>query len=255
VGTDPSSWTGCYVGGNVGYGRAQASDQYTVYESSPEIDTPVTNSYHNEGFIGGGQAGCQLQTGSFLWGLEGDWSSFRNSDSRAYNIITNYYDPSLYYTANGTYNLTSSMSSLWSVRARFGIIASDVYHLYVTAGIAGAEGSYSYSAVYTGKYTGGNCSQSYSYCAAASANVGMSAIGGVFGAGVEWKISPQFVVGAEYLHYLFTSSTALGSNQNYIGTPPLAANFLTGPGPGDHYEMGNVDVFRLRASYLFNWGH
>ena len=41
-------------------------------------------SFDNKGFAGGGQAGCQLQTGMFLWGLEGDWSSFSNSTQPEY---------------------------------------------------------------------------------------------------------------------------------------------------------------------------
>jgi hypothetical protein len=60
-----------------------SSSQY-----SPGLDfielggaTQLNHNFDNKGFAGGGQTGCQLQTGTFLWGLEGDWSSFGNSSS------------------------------------------------------------------------------------------------------------------------------------------------------------------------------
>jgi opacity protein-like surface antigen len=43
-------------------------------------------------------------------------------------------------------NQSLSYSSLWSVRGRFGIIASDVFHFYGTAGIGGAKANYTSSA-------------------------------------------------------------------------------------------------------------
>ena len=88
-----STWTGCYIGGHAGYGKEHSSDQYTMVEPGifgPDRDyndqpMPITNGYDNKGFVGGGQGGCQYQTGSFLWGIEGDWSSFNNSVTKGYD--------------------------------------------------------------------------------------------------------------------------------------------------------------------------
>jgi outer membrane immunogenic protein len=78
------TWTGCYIGGHAGYGVGTSSSQYTPgIDALLQIGSPQLNqNFDNKGFFGGGQAGCQLQTGTFLWGLEGDWSSFSNSSSR-----------------------------------------------------------------------------------------------------------------------------------------------------------------------------
>jgi opacity protein-like surface antigen len=134
-------------------------------------------SFDNKGFAGGGQAGCQLQTGMFLWGLEGDWSSFSNSTSRN---ISNSLSIEEEESLTGSVNQTVSYSSLWSVRGRFGGIFSDVYHLYVTAGIGGARANYASSASVSASDCGGPvCSFSN------ATNVSMNPTGLVFGAGAE----------------------------------------------------------------------
>jgi outer membrane immunogenic protein len=84
-----STWTGCYIGGHAGYGNTTSTSQYSAPETiGIEVGltgTQLNESFDNKGFAGGGQAGCQLQTGMFLWGLEGDWSSFSNSSSRNFS--------------------------------------------------------------------------------------------------------------------------------------------------------------------------
>jgi outer membrane immunogenic protein len=231
------TWTGCYLGGHAGYGITTSTSQY----SSPTLtqlaglgfQPQYQDSFNNKGFAGGGQGGCQLQTGAFLWGLEGDWSSFSNSASRnfqkAFSFETNN-DQSLSY------------SSLWSARGRVGGIFSDVYYLYVTAGIGGAKANYTSLATYSQP---GDPSGAISVSSANA--VGMSPTGIVFGAGAEWKLWPQFVIGVEYLHYALTSDAALPLKQGLYFGPAV------GPGAGDHVHTNGVDVARVRASYLFNW--
>jgi outer membrane immunogenic protein len=236
------TWTGCYIGGHAGYGVGTSSSQY-----DPGIDAllqigapPVDPNFDNKGFVGGGQTGCQLQTGTFLWGLEGDLSSFSNSFSRNFfNSVSGFLSPS----ASETLNQTVSYSSLWSVRGRFGGIFSDVYHLYVTAGIAGATANYTSSASFKDRCP---------FCASTATNVSLNPTGIVLGAGAEWKVWPSVVVGAEYLHYALLSDTALPITPGLLFGIPVSA--LVGPGPGDHVHTGGVDVIRIRASYLFNWG-
>jgi opacity protein-like surface antigen len=137
------TWTGCYVGGHAGHGTEQSNDQYTflpTYNQSAE--TPQIADYLNRGFAGGGQAGCQLQAGAFLWGIEGD--SHR----------------SVIKTPNTT----------------------------------------------------------------------------------------SLILPAEYLHYAVASNTPLPQNMTPI------TGILTGPGLGDHVHLGDADVVRVGASWLFNFG-
>jgi opacity protein-like surface antigen len=58
----------------------------------------------------------------------------------------------------------------------------------------------------------------------------------VFGAGAEWKIWPNFIVGAEYLHYAFNSSSAIPSNAGgFLDGAPTAA--FVGPSGSDHVSL------------------
>jgi outer membrane immunogenic protein len=69
------NWTGCYVGGNVGYGWAPK--QWT--------DGGIEFTSHTaDGVVGGGQLGCDYQTGPWVFGIQGmfDWSGMRG-DSRS----------------------------------------------------------------------------------------------------------------------------------------------------------------------------
>src|SRR5262245_23259193 len=63
------TWTGCYVGGNAGYGTAAATSYYAS-PVSPVIDpnghfTTATfiQNFSNKGVLGGAQLGCQQQIG------------------------------------------------------------------------------------------------------------------------------------------------------------------------------------------------
>lgn len=55
-------WTGFYIGGNLGYGWGQTkwSGSGGNFEVTPK------------GFLGGGTLGYNLQTGAWVWGIEGD---------------------------------------------------------------------------------------------------------------------------------------------------------------------------------------
>jgi outer membrane immunogenic protein len=215
------SWTGCYIGGNLGYGKSTSSHLFSLDDVDPG-EFQFTDQFSPKGFLGGFQGGCQLQTGQFLWGLEGDWDSFKHSDTRNWTDVG----------GGDSVSFSSSVSSLWSVRARFGIIASDVYHLYGTLGIGGARTGYSFSALDTD--AGVNA-------AAFSANPS----GIVAGVGAEMKVWNNWVVGLEYLHYAISSDTNIGTS--------LPATDI-GPNVGNHYSFNGVDTIRARASYLFNWG-
>ena len=68
------SWTGCYVGGNIGAAWGSAKIENATGFGS------VTPS--NNGFIAGGQIGCDYQVGPWVFGIRnlGDWS---NLDKRS----------------------------------------------------------------------------------------------------------------------------------------------------------------------------
>src|SRR5205814_10206084 len=60
------NWSGFYIGGNLGYG----SSGFASPVSQPELGTR-----RGKGLVGGLQAGYNIQTGSIVWGIEGDISA------------------------------------------------------------------------------------------------------------------------------------------------------------------------------------
>ena len=236
-----ATWTGCYVGGNAGYGTATAASHYAS-PASPVIDpnghfTTATfiQDFSNKGFLGGAQLGCQQQTGTFLWGAEADWSFFNNGNS---HVFSSGFDEGGGVTFSQAFKQSLSYTSLWSVRGRVGVILSDAYHLYATAGVGGATAKYT-STASINETTAGGCA-----CRSIDNAVTLSPTGFVIGAGAEWRIWSNAVVGLEYLHYMLESDTTIAMTDSLN---PLI-------GLGNHLHTNNVDTVRLRASWLFTSG-
>jgi outer membrane immunogenic protein len=237
-----STWTGCYVGGNAGYGSATGTAYYAS-PSSPVIDpnghfttSTFIQDFSNKSFLGGGQFGCQQQTGTWLWGAEGDWAFFNNKTSHDF---AGSFDEGGGTTFSQALKQTLSYSSLWSVRGRFGVVFGDAYHLYATAGVGGATAKYT-STTAIAETTGGAC-----VCRSLDSAISINPTGFVIGAGAEWKVWSHVVVGVEYLHYMLDTDNIIAPKPD-IQNPLIAI--------GNHVHTNNVDTVRLRASWLFNSG-
>lgn len=78
-------WTGCYVGFNVGGGWAQATITDGVTGAGLGTVSPG-------GFIGGGQLGCDYQTGLFVFGVQGmiDGADIKGSQLQPNGLVTSY---------------------------------------------------------------------------------------------------------------------------------------------------------------------
>ena len=66
----PLIWTGLYVGAHVGGGRSDVDWRF--------IDLATQADHSGSGAFGGVQAGYNWQTGSIVYGIEGDVSRHRN---------------------------------------------------------------------------------------------------------------------------------------------------------------------------------
>jgi outer membrane immunogenic protein len=62
-------WSGCYAGATAGY-----SDHHATFNEHGQYSW---NGWSN-GFIGGGELGCNFQSDSFVYGIEGDFSGLTN---------------------------------------------------------------------------------------------------------------------------------------------------------------------------------
>jgi outer membrane immunogenic protein len=68
------NWTGCYIGGNGGYGWAPK-------DFSDVASGASLGSHTAEGGVAGGQVGCDYQTGPWVFGIRGmfDWADMTGS--------------------------------------------------------------------------------------------------------------------------------------------------------------------------------
>src|SRR5262245_51780962 len=75
------TWTGCYIGGNIGGGWASKSSTDAAGAVTGVVGADL-GSHTADGFIGGGQVGCDYQAGFWVVGVQG---VFEGSDMKGSN--------------------------------------------------------------------------------------------------------------------------------------------------------------------------
>ena len=124
------TWTGCYIGGNVGgawhHTSATENRLTTGVTFTPPIDRGSANS--DGDFIGGAQIGCDYQfAGNFVIGIQGMFD-FGNTNSS--NIIP---DPRV-TAAAGTSTSFTRTRDLYTVTGRVGYLFTPQLLGYVKGG-------------------------------------------------------------------------------------------------------------------------
>lgn len=194
------NWGGCYVGVNAGAGVSGSNFTSSVGTGSHLSDTDAalvggdgTGSNNATGFLGGGQVGCNWQSGRIVYGLEGDLDYFHSNPQFINDTNT---------LSDGVTPFTVSQSLrtdfFATVRPRIGI-AADRNLAYITGGAAFSRASY------TESYADG----------AAPAGSGTitgskSLIGWTIGTGWEHAFAEHWTFKLEYLYASFPTPNAAG---------------------------------------------
>ncbi len=244
------SWTGFYVGGQVGSGWG--TSQTTVDVGNTFIGPPVNNTINGlipgalnlfiplpqvqmNGFVGGGQAGYNWQTGVFVLGVEGDilWSGIKGTTSC---ILV--------------FNCTNEVKWIGDITGRLGVTVGDRGLVYIKGGAAWADASVgiNQSAAVVGP--------GFAAFGAVNGSVSKTVFGGTLGAGVEYGFLPGWSVKLEYDYFDFGKEhmnipvTAAGGIA-IVGGPALAGAI------GIHSPISvdeKVHTVRIGVNYHFNWG-
>lgn len=215
----PFTWTGFYVGVNAGGLFSSGNGNSTLYsEGFPILSNNFYGNIRNPGtgFIGGGQAGYNWQSGAMVFGVETDFDG--STASRSTNAIGPTWAGLTGNWAlwNGDYLITNGSNKLnWlgTARGRVGFVATPDNRLmiYGTGGLA-YGGTSAHLAVY----------DQYS-SAAWYADKSNTRVGWTVGAGVEYALTNNITAKVEYLYY------NLGKTNNYavsnILYPGAAAAF------------------------------
>jgi outer membrane immunogenic protein len=173
------SWTGCYIGGHVGgaWEHRDLENGTIVATTALGATTTFLNTggFDTSGWLAGGQAGCQWQITSVVFGIEGD-GSWTNLSGTLTDPLT-----------GTTFSTNNNNQVLYDVTARLGW-AWDRWLIYAKGGGAWAQENFSvFNPIF------GTVSDSF------------TRNGWVIGGGVEWAFWDNWSVKLEYLHYDFGS--------------------------------------------------
>jgi outer membrane immunogenic protein len=172
----PLTWTGCYIGGNLGAGW-QGTDQTYIYGSYVEDAGSDTKA----GFVGGGQIGCDYQTGPWVFGIQGmfDGASIKGSHS---------------YPGDPAGTLGAKAEWFGTATGRIGYAFQPQTLIYVKGGAAWEHKAY------TDDYNGYSC-ECESYHGEASKTLSGWTVGG----GFEYAFLPNWSAFVEYNYMDFGS--------------------------------------------------
>jgi outer membrane immunogenic protein len=184
----PDSWTGFYVGGNLGYHAGQDSLSSSANpigwgpDAAPIIDSQSATWLGARGVAVGGQAGFnwQLRNVVFGWEADGDWLG------GAANRQFTYVNADVIADGDFMYN-SSATNVVATLRPRLGVAYGSLL-FYGTAGLA--MGWFSNT-------------DSFSFFNGTLLTTTPSTTvrpGWTGGGGIEWKFLPQWSLKAEYLY-------------------------------------------------------
>jgi outer membrane immunogenic protein len=188
-------------------------------------------------FLGGVQAGFNVQNGVFVFGVEGDISASRLRARTTQDVV----DPFLIQTLTGTY--TTDVDWIASLRLRAGR-AFDRVLVYVTGGGAVAHGSVDSSFTLTNPI--GGITFPIPFQGTMSANDKFTRFGWTVGGGFEWAFNNAWSIGAEYRHSDFGSKAVTLAN-----TDPAAPADGLGIVPARLNMRLTLDQVTARVNYRF----
>lgn len=209
----PFSWTGFYIGGNIG--GAWAHDNFT----DSLFGLGFNDGNNNGVFIAGGQVGGNYQINNFVIGVEGtvDWASNNNN---ATGVVV----PGL---GGSTVQITSNDTWIATLAGQLGV-AYDRLLFYAKGGGAWIGNS---------GFTATNLATGASITGSNSNTIN----GWLIGAGLEWAFANTWTLKAEY--------DFIGLNGRTF-TVPAGSPFLAGDtftSSGNNIQMATVGV-----NFLFN---
>jgi outer membrane immunogenic protein len=167
------SWTGLYIGADVGAAWSNDDVSPTVFDGGT---FPRTNTLRQNGWVGGGTVGYNFQTGHYVYGVESDLGYLGISNQKI--------DP--------PNEIDSIKSGFYAdVTARLGYAVDNV--LFYAKGGWAYYGGHGTTTVLAGAFTPTSSGTFNGWTA---------------GGGIEYKWTPAWSFKAEYQHFDFGSATA-----------------------------------------------
>jgi outer membrane immunogenic protein len=194
------SWTGFYVGGNVGWaGSADAITNHGTDTGAAGLGTSLLNgglpgmiSLTETGVLGGGQVGYNWQVAAtWVVGIEADFQGTNAKGSNSFAFL----GAAPFLPITTTY--TRELDWLGTLRGRAGYLWFPGLMFYGTGGLAYGENKIGAAAL---------CPAFAPPCATeptTAHQASNTSAGWTFGAGAEWRFAPAWTVRGEYLYVEF----------------------------------------------------
>lgn len=255
------SWSGFYIGGNVGGAWTDNRRDYNMPFTAPGnvfavcgvpagAVAPVltglnpfdlsTDCSSQSSVIGGGQIGYNWQQGGWLFGVEADGAWQHMIEHSFVRFGNNPFAGSPMGTvANDTAYFRSEHNALGTFRGRLGF-AGGSWLIYATGGLAVGNVTHSVTEVLS---PGVTCPVAPSVtCRTGSDDV--TKWGWTVGAGVEWMFARNWSIGAEYLYVDLGRSTL-----TLAALPAATSPFFFNASSVDFHDREHVA--RLKVNYHF----
>jgi len=260
----PISWTGFYVGGNMGYSWGKSSNGWNVFApdtggsticgSSALCATAVDSNIMN-GPIGGLQAGYNWQQGNFLVGIETDIQAANQKGDGSFianfptSILVN--NEPVFGTLNASYE--QKLTWLGTLRGRVGF-TNHGWLVYGTGGLAYGRVKINGVATATGINIPGlglpTCPVS-GICPLASLDDSVIKVGWTAGAGVELILADNWSWKVEYLHVdLGTIERTFTTLPGCFGGPTFGCG-TAGAGTSTLRSKVTDEIVRIGINYRF----
>ena len=218
------SWTGFYIGGNVGYSASDNAHSSTTFlDGTDTIGSPFTLA--PSGWLGGVQGGYNWQFSPHgVLGLEGDWQWTSQNDSVC--GLISFCDDGI----EGSFNISTKLQWIATVRARLGW-AQDHWLYYVTGGVAWGQDHTT-----IGTVCPDGCGPTIFTVSNTTTTFTNTRDGWVVGGGIEVALTDNWTSKVEYLH------VDLGTLNNTLITGPYTIT-LSSP--------IRDNIFRVGLNYKF----
>jgi outer membrane immunogenic protein len=180
------SWTGCYIGANVGahWDRDRATTTADPIgwsaAGAAAINATSDGTVTPSGVIVGGQVGCNWQANGFLIGIEGDARWLSGDASRS---VTNF--PAI--NSNDVFTTRAENRFVATLRPRLGMVW-DRWLLFVTGGLAVGDPRFT------------DAFGAFGNTSIASISASRTRVGWTVGGGVEYAFSNNWSAKFEYLY-------------------------------------------------------
>lgn len=210
------SWTGFYVGANLGgaWGGGNVTDTLT--------GASFSTGNNNGVFVGGGQVGGNYQINNFVLGVEGDFDWAANQNNTSGVVITGPLG------LGHTFAVTGNDRWITTLTGRLGVAFDRVLVYGKGGGAWVGNNGFTVTDLTTGFSATGSSSN--------------SASGWTAGGGIEWAFANNWTVRAEY-DYIGLS------NRSFV--IPLTSPVL----PGDTINASHhISMATIGINYLFNAG-